>query len=114
LRPTSLSPALDLHTPIHFTLSFPQRDSACNDYIYRRYLQLPSQHRSPFVYVDDVNLLGDNTDTVKKITTTLTDASNEAALEVNTEKTKYMLLSRHQNAGQSHDIKTGFFFFYYS
>jgi hypothetical protein len=26
-------------------------------------------------------------------------------LEVNTEKTKYMLLSRHQNAEQKHDIK---------
>jgi hypothetical protein len=26
-------------------------------------------------------------------------------LEVSTEKTKYMLLSRHQNAGQNHDIK---------
>jgi hypothetical protein len=29
----------------------------------------------------------------------------EENLEVNTEKTKYMLLSRHQNAGQNHDIK---------
>jgi hypothetical protein len=29
----------------------------------------------------------------------------EVGLEVNTEKTKYMLLSHHQNAGQNHDIK---------
>jgi hypothetical protein len=36
---------------------------------------------------------------------TLIDASKEVGLEVNTEKTKYMLLSRHQNAGQSHGIK---------
>jgi ribosomal protein S2 len=36
---------------------------------------------------------------------TLIDASKEVGLEANTEKTKYMLLSRHQNAGQSHDIK---------
>jgi hypothetical protein len=36
---------------------------------------------------------------------TLIDASKEAGLEVNTEKTKYMLLSRHQNAGQSYDKK---------
>jgi ribosomal protein S2 len=36
---------------------------------------------------------------------TLIDASKEVGLEVSTEKTKYMLLSRHQNAGQSHDIK---------
>jgi ribosomal protein S2 len=47
-----------------------------------------------------VNLLGD-----KKNMETLIDASKEVGLEVNTEKTKYMLLSRHQNAGQSHDIK---------
>jgi hypothetical protein len=33
------------------------------------------------------------------------DASKEVGLQVNTEKTKYMLLSRDQNAGQNHDIK---------
>jgi hypothetical protein len=32
-------------------------------------------------------------------------AGKEVGLEVNTEKTKYMLLSRHQNAGQNNDIK---------
>jgi hypothetical protein len=52
-----------------------------------------------------VNLLGDNIDTIKKNTGTLIDASKEVGLEVNTEKTKHMLLSRHQNAGQSYDIK---------
>jgi ribosomal protein S2 len=36
---------------------------------------------------------------------TLIDASKEVGLEVNTEKTKYILLSRHQNAGQNHDVK---------
>jgi hypothetical protein len=35
---------------------------------------------------------------------TLIEANKEVGLEVNTEKTKYMLLSRHQNAGQNHDI----------
>jgi hypothetical protein len=55
---------------------------------------------------DVLNLLGDNIDTVKKNTETLVDASKEVGLEVNTAKTKYMLLSCHQNAGQSHDIKT--------
>jgi ribosomal protein S2 len=33
------------------------------------------------------------------------DASKEVGLEIITEKTKYMLLSHHQNAGQSYDIK---------
>jgi hypothetical protein len=49
------------------------------------------------VYADDVNLLGDNIDTVKKNTETLTDASKEEGPEENEEKTKYILLSRHQN-----------------
>jgi hypothetical protein len=36
---------------------------------------------------------------------TLIDASKEVGLETNVEKTKYMLLSRHQNVGQNRDIK---------
>jgi hypothetical protein len=52
-----------------------------------------------------VNLLGGNIDSVKKNTEPLIDATKEVGLEVNAEKTKYMLLSRHQNAGQNHDIK---------
>jgi hypothetical protein len=55
----------------------------------------------------DVNLLGDNTDTITKNTKTLTDNSKEVGLEVNTGKTKYMLLSHHQNTGQNQDIKIG-------
>jgi hypothetical protein len=36
---------------------------------------------------------------------TLIDASKEVGLEVNVEKTKYMLLSHHQNARKNRDIK---------
>jgi hypothetical protein len=57
------------------------------------------------VYADDVNLLGDNIDTIKKNIEISIDASKEVGLEVNTEKTKYMLLSRHQNVRQNHDMK---------
>jgi hypothetical protein len=39
------------------------------------------------VYADDVNLLGDNIDTIKENTYTLIDASKEVSLEVNIEKT---------------------------
>jgi hypothetical protein len=45
------------------------------------------------------------TDTMKKNTETLIDASKEVCLEINVEKTKCMLLSRHRNAGQNQDIK---------
>jgi hypothetical protein len=56
-------------------------------------------------YADDVNLLGDNIDTIEKNTEILIDASKEIGLEINVEKTQYMLLSRHQKAGQNRDIK---------
>jgi hypothetical protein len=46
---------------------------------------------------DDVNILGDDVDVIKKNTETLIDASKEVGLEVNTKKSKYMLLSCHQN-----------------
>jgi hypothetical protein len=61
------------------------------------------------VYADDVNLLGDNIDmsTMNKNTEPLIDASKEVGLglEIYIEKTKYMLLSRHQNAVRNQDIK---------
>jgi hypothetical protein len=56
-------------------------------------------------FADNVSLLGDNQDTIEKNTETLIDASKEIGLEINVEKTKYMLLSCHQNAGQNRDIK---------
>jgi hypothetical protein len=52
------------------------------------------------VYAADVNLLGDNVDTKQKNTQNLIDASKEVGLEVDIKKTKYMLLSHHQNVGK--------------
>jgi hypothetical protein len=56
-------------------------------------------------YADDVNLLGDNIDTIKKITKTLIDASKEIGLEIHVKETKYKLLSCHQNVGPNWDSK---------
>jgi hypothetical protein len=67
-------------------------------------LKLNGTHQLLF-YADDMNLLGDNVGSIKKNTDTSTDASKEVRLEANTEKSKYMLLYRHQNAGQNQDIK---------
>ena len=42
---------------------------------------------------------------MKKITEALVVASKDTDQEVIAEKTKYMFLSRYQNAGQNHNIK---------
>jgi NAD-dependent SIR2 family protein deacetylase len=44
-------------------------------------------------YSDDVNLMGDNIDTINKNAGTSTDASKEAGLEINREKIRYRLLA---------------------
>jgi hypothetical protein len=56
-------------------------------------------------YVDDVNVLGDNIDTINKNTETLIYASKGVGLEVNGDKTKYMFVPHDQNADQNWDIK---------
>jgi hypothetical protein len=68
-------------------------------------LKLNGTHQL-LVHADDVNLLEDNIDTINKNTEALIDASEEVGQEVNTGETKYMLMYRHQNAGQNRNIKT--------
>jgi hypothetical protein len=58
-------------------------------------------------YADDVNIVGENIDTIQKNTKALLDVSKEVGLEVNPEKTKYILVSRCQKAGQRQSIKIG-------
>jgi hypothetical protein len=55
-----------------------------------------------------LNLLEDNIDTINDKAEFLIDVSKVVALEINLEKTKYMLLSRHQNVCQNRDIKISY------
>ena len=58
-------------------------------------------------YADGVNVLGGSVHTVEGNAETLVVAIKETGLEVNAERTKYMVMSGDQNAGRSHNIKTG-------
>jgi len=62
-------------------------------------LKLNGTHQ--FLVYADVNILGGSIDTIKKDAEVLIMASRETGLEVNADKTKYVVMSRDQNAGQS-------------
>ena len=55
------------------------------------------------VYTEDVNMLGGSVHTRKKNTEALVVASKEIGLEVNVDKTKYLVMYR--DAGRSHNMK---------
>jgi hypothetical protein len=56
------------------------------------------------VYADDVNILGGGVHFKQRNTETLVVTSKKIGLEVNANKTKYMVMSGDQNAGRNHNI----------
>ncbi|KAJ4445737.1 hypothetical protein ANN_12422 [Periplaneta americana] len=59
------------------------------------------------VHADDVNMLGENPQTVRENAEILFEASKAIGLEVNPEKTKYMIMSRDHNIVRNGTIKIG-------
>jgi len=68
-------------------------------------LKLNGTHQLLFC-ADDVNILGRSVHTIEKNAEAVVVASKENGLQVNVDKTKYMVMSRDQNAARSHSIKT--------
>jgi hypothetical protein len=56
-------------------------------------------------YADDGNIVAENADTIQKNNEAPLDSVKEVGLEVNPEKTKYMLRPPYQKTGQRHYIR---------
>ena len=89
-----------LPLPFNFPLEFAIRKVQ----VIQDGLKLDGTHQL-LVYADDLNILGGSVHTTKENTESLVVASKEIGLEVNADKTKYVVMSRDQNAGRSHSMK---------
>jgi hypothetical protein len=69
-------------------------------------LRLNGTHQL-LAYADDVNTLGGSVHTVKENAGALVVATKEIGLEVNADKTNYMVMSRDRNAGRGHSVTIG-------
>ena len=67
-------------------------------------LKLNGTHQL-LTYADDVNILRRSAHTVKENAEALFVATKEIGLEVNSDKSKYMVVSGNRNAGRSHSVK---------
>jgi len=67
-------------------------------------LKLSGTHQL-LTYADDVNILVGGIHILKENAVALVAATREIGLEVSADKTKYMVMSRDQNAGQNHSVR---------
>ena len=67
-------------------------------------LKLNGTHQM-LAYADDVNILARSIHTVKENAEALVAANREIGLEVSADKTKYLVMSRDQNAGRIHSVR---------
>ena len=67
-------------------------------------LKLNGTHQL-LAYADDVNILRRSIHTLKENAEALVAATREIGLEVSADKTKYMVMSRDQNAGRIHSVR---------
>jgi hypothetical protein len=68
-------------------------------------LKLNGTHQLLF-YANNINILGGSTHPIKENAEALLVASKENGLEVNADKTQYVVMPRDQNAGRSYSMKT--------
>jgi hypothetical protein len=57
------------------------------------------------VYADDVNLIEDNINIITENIETLLEARRDIGLEINTQTTKYIIMSHHSNSEQDQNIR---------
>jgi hypothetical protein len=67
-------------------------------------LKLNGTHQR-LAYANDVNILGGSVHTVKENAEALVFATKEIGLEVNSDKTKYMVMSRDRIVGRDNSVK---------
>jgi len=68
-------------------------------------LKLIATHQL-LAYADDVNMLGGRVQTLKENAEILVASTRKIGLELSADKTNYMVMSRDQNAGRSHSLRT--------